>query len=141
MGPYAFDRELLHHAQELGLGRRGEIGDLVEEDGPFVRQLELARAPPYPGGGPILNAEQLRLDQRVDDRRAVDGDERPSAAGALLVDLSGDELLARAALAFYQYREVGRRHLDDLMAQSRHARGTTNQRRRWCGRLHAAASL
>ena len=77
----ALDREILDGAQQLRLCRRGEIGDLVEEQRAFMRVLELAAAAANAGGRALLDAEQLRLEQCLDDRRAVDRDERDRAGG------------------------------------------------------------
>jgi hypothetical protein len=52
-------------------------------------------------------AEELALHQGLGQRRAVDRDERPAAAGAALVQSAGDELFAGAALAEDQHREIG----------------------------------
>src|SRR5688572_215691 len=60
--------------------------------------FELAPPAAHLGGGPLFNAEQLRLEQRFDDRRTVDGHERPLPTPLQFVDLSGDQLLPRAAL-------------------------------------------
>ena len=50
----------------------------------------------------LLVAEQLRLDQVLRDRRAVDLDERALGALAVVVDRVGDQLLAGAVLALDQ---------------------------------------
>ena len=65
------------HAQQLRLQRRGHLGDLVEEERAAVGQLEAAQ-PPLGGAGEgaALVAEQLALDERLGDGRAVEGDER-----------------------------------------------------------------
>ncbi len=52
-------------------------------------------------------AEQLALDQLARDRRHVDGDERPVAALAVVVQRAGDQLLAGARLADDHHGEVG----------------------------------
>src|SRR5204863_282959 len=79
-----------------------------------LRELELAqlarvgareRAP--------LVAEQLRLDERLDDRRRVDGDEGLVAARPLPVDRARDELLARPALPRDEHRRRRARDLGD----------------------------
>jgi hypothetical protein len=44
-------------------------------------------------------AEQLRFDQLARDRRHVDGDERPLAALAVIVQRAGNQLLAGAGFA------------------------------------------
>ncbi len=67
---------------------------------PPLALLELADAPlGRPGEGALLVAEQLALQQRLGNRRAVDRQERPVGAAAVLVEGAGDQLLAGAALA------------------------------------------
>ena len=64
-------------------------------------------------------AEQLGLEEALGDGRAVDRDERPVFAGAEAVDGPSHQLLARAALALDQHREIrGRRalgHVEDAL--------------------------
>ena len=60
--PYTFELAVLEDTQELGLKLEGKLGDLVEEEGPPVGQLEAAgwgrrRA----GEGALLVTEQLAL--------------------------------------------------------------------------------
>src|SRR5881409_2303847 len=52
----------------------------------------------------LLVAEQLRLEQRLGQRGAVDRDERTAAPRRARVDRARDELLARAALALDEHR-------------------------------------
>ena len=77
----AVEGALLQHAQELGLRRRRELADLVQEDRAAVGELELPE-PARRGAreGALLVAEELALEQRVRNRRAVDRDERPRRA-------------------------------------------------------------
>jgi len=108
-------RELpvLQDVEELGLERRVEIADLVEEDGAVVGRLELADLELMGAGeGPALVAEQLRLQQLARDRRAVDLHEGPPVARGMVVDRPGDEVLARAGFAADQHRDV---HLGGLL--------------------------
>ena len=68
---------LLQHAQQLDLDRDRHLADLVEEEGAALRGLEQAglgldRA----GERAALVAEQLALQQRRGERRAVEADER-----------------------------------------------------------------
>src|SRR5262249_60569137 len=82
--------------------------DLVEQDRAAVRGLEAPLAPRVGAGeGALLVAEELALDELAVDRRAVHRDEGPPAAGAALVQRLRDELLAGAALAAHEHREVG----------------------------------
>jgi hypothetical protein len=60
-------------------------------------------------------SEQFTLDQIGVDRRAVDGDERPSCASAGLVYAARDEFLARSRLADDEHIEVEARGGLDLL--------------------------
>ena len=103
------DREVLNGPQQLGLRRQRQVRHFVEKQRAAVGGFELAAAAADAGRRAFLDAEQLRLEQRLDERRAVDGDERPVSAPAQIVNLPRDQLLADAALAFEQHGEVGRR--------------------------------
>ena len=91
----ALDGEVLNGAQQLGLRRQRQVGHLVEEQRAAVGVLELAAPALDAGGRPFLDAEQLGLQQRFDQRGAVDRHERPVPPPAQLVNLAGDQLLAR----------------------------------------------
>src|SRR5207237_153845 len=104
----ALDDEVLDRAQQLCLRRRGQIRDFVEEQGSTVGRLELSAPAADAGGRSFLDSEQLGLEQGLDQRGAIDRDERPAAPQAAVVDLSRDELLADATLALEQNGEVGR---------------------------------
>ncbi len=71
------ERPLLQHAQQLGLRGRRHLGDLVEEQRAAVGEFEAALAA-RDGAGEraLLVAEQLALEQRVRDGRAVERHER-----------------------------------------------------------------
>ena len=102
----ALEGLLLEHAQHLGLGGRRHVADLVEEEGAAVALLELADAAAVGAGeGALLVAEQLALQQVLGDGGAVQRQERRLGAGAVLVDGTGDQFLARAALAGDQHGE------------------------------------
>ena len=73
-------------------------------------------------------AEQLALQQGLGDGRAVEGQERRIGAGAVLVDGAGDELLAGAALAGDQHRDVLRRDAADGLVDLAHRRGLAQDR-------------
>ena len=72
---------------------------------PLVRGLEQpGLGPARIGEGAPLVAEQLGLEQRLGDRRAVDVDEGAARARARAMDHAGDEALAGAGLALEQDR-------------------------------------
>ena len=83
LGPaHPEEAPLLKHAQEVDLQLRRDVADLVEEDRAPVGQLELALLLRGGAGeGPLLVAEQLRLEQRLGERRAGHGHERPRRRG------------------------------------------------------------
>ena len=93
-----------------------QVGHLVEKQRSPVGLLELAATAADAGRGALLDAEELGLDERFDERGAVDGDERPAAPGAELVNLMRDELLADPALALEQHGEIGLRDALDPVA-------------------------
>src|SRR5436190_170647 len=76
-GPDPLELLLLEEPQDFRLRGRGHVADFVEEDGAAARLLELADPLPVgPGERPLLVPEQLALQQRLGDGRAVDGEER-----------------------------------------------------------------
>ena len=90
---------MLEDAEELRLGPGPHLANLVEEEAALVGHLELPELLLVGvGEGPLLVAEELALEEGLGDRRTVERDERAAAAGALVVDRLGDELLPRAAL-------------------------------------------
>ena len=68
----ALDREVLDRPQQLGLRRQRQVGHFVEKQRAAVGVLELAAAAAHAGGRALLDAEELRFEQRLDQRRAVD---------------------------------------------------------------------
>src|SRR5207237_8813943 len=109
----------LQNLQQLDLRRRRRLADLVEEQRAAVGELEAALAP-IGGAGEraFFVAENFALEQRLRNRRTVDGDEREGGARAELMDRLRDELLAGARLRGDEHRRRGRRgllvHLVDL---------------------------
>ena len=71
-------------------------------------------------------AEQLALEQRLDHRRAVDGDEAAVAARAGAMQRAGDQLLAGAGLAGDQRRPHVRRQAADQREQVLHQRAAAD---------------
>ena len=98
---------LLQHTQQFRLHREGKVPDLIEEQAPAVGQLEQALAIAVgTREGAADVPEKLALQQRLGDRRAVLGDERPRTPGSIEMERSGHELLAGAALSLDQDREA-----------------------------------
>src|SRR4029453_3382998 len=99
-----FEPLFLERTEDLCLEPQREIPDFVEKQRAAVRELKSAR---FAGGGPckcaLFMTEQLRLEQRIGNRRAVDGDKRPFRTAAERVQCSGEQLLAGAAFPFQQH--------------------------------------
>ena len=96
----AHELAVLEEAQQLRLHGERHLADLVEEERPAAGRLDLAaRALARAGERALLVAEELALEERLGDRRAVDRHERARAAMRDLVDAPREHLLARAALA------------------------------------------
>src|SRR4051812_44518790 len=78
---------VFEHAQELRLQRDGHLRDLVEEERAAVRNLEAAEAARRRARErAALVAEQLRLHQRLRNRRAVYRDEARVLARAQIMN-------------------------------------------------------
>ena len=119
----ALEPPLLQHAEQFRLHGQRDLADLVEEDGAAVGQLEppLALADGA-GERPLLVAEQLALQQRLGQRRAVHRDERVATPGRRVVDRPRHQLLARAGLAEDQHRADRLRHVADQLEDVVHPR-------------------
>src|SRR5437867_9559814 len=114
------DLSFLQRTQELRLRGEGKVDDLIEEKASALCQLEL----PFlslmcPRERALLVAEELRLDQGVRDRAAVDSDKRLLASRTQVMDRPRDELLSSAGLALDEDSERVVGHLlalvDDLL--------------------------
>ena len=134
----ALELALLEAAQQLGLQREAHVADLVEEERPLVGELEAALLlGDGAGERPLLVAEELGLEQRLGDRRAVDLDQRLLGAGAVLVQQVGDQLLAGAALAGDQHGAARRRDLAHDLEDPRERRAAADDLGRLAQRLEA----
>src|SRR5207245_6572647 len=93
--------------ERLGEGGERQLGGPVQLGRALVGILELPRLPPVRAGeGPLLVAEQLRLEQPRRDRGTVDLDERAAVTCRSGVDGPGDEVLTYAAFPTDQDRRI-----------------------------------
>src|SRR5690606_19762978 len=111
---------LLQDPQQLDLGGRIELADLVQEQRAALGDVE--HAPPIAGGSgerPLDVTEQLGLHQLLGDRPAVDRHEWTGGSIGEVVERPGDQLLASAGLAADQHVGPGGRdppdQLEDLL--------------------------
>jgi len=112
---------LLEHAQELDLGHGREIADLIEKDGAAVGELEASFfARDRSGKGPLFVTEEFRFDEIFRDGGAVDADEGLLAAGGIIVDGLGDQLLAGPRFAAQQHGGGGGGNLGHLFIEFTH---------------------
>ena len=97
---HALDFAGFEHAQQLGLHRLRQLADLVEEQRSAVRDFEQSRLVVGRAGECAARvSEQLALEKRLDDSRAVDRDE-PLAASRARTDAAR----ARPALCRFRFR-------------------------------------
>ena len=66
---------VLKHPQQFGLGGRGRLGDLIQQQGSAVGLLEATHSLVVrPGKGAAFVAEQLRLEERLGECSTIDLD-------------------------------------------------------------------
>ena len=107
---------LLEDAQQLDLDLERQVANLVEENRRLVGQLEASDLPRQGAGErPLLATEQLALEERGGNRRAVHAHHRPFAPPAQLVNFGGEQLLTGPGFAEQQHGGIGGRHLPDLL--------------------------
>jgi hypothetical protein len=114
---------LLQHPQELCLHLRRHVADLVQEQGPAVRPLELT--PPQLRGSrerTRLVPEEFAFDQAFGNRGAVEFLERSDGSGGAGMNRSGDQLLACTPLSEDQNLRIRACRQLDLLAKPFHAR-------------------
>jgi len=89
----ALDGFLLQGAQQLDLGARGEVADLIEKE----RSPAGLLAASYFAQGPALVAEERAFQEALGEGGAVEGNERLVATVRILVEGAGHQLLAGGA--------------------------------------------
>ena len=80
-----------------------------------------------PGEGPGFVAEQLRVEQIIVQRRAVQRDKRPLPAAGEVVETVSDKLFPGAALADDQHRFIQRSQPGNLFQHLEKAVGLAQQ--------------
>ena len=126
----AFEGTFLEDPEELDLHRHAEIGHLVEEDRPPVRELEPALAiPDRSGEGALDVAEELALEEAIRKGAAVDGNEVALRPSALIVNRFRHQLLSGATLAEDHNRNVGVGNLPNGVEDLVHRRGVAHDPR------------
>ena len=125
---------ILDHTQQLLLHRHRRGGDLVQEQGAAIGELEPPRtAPLRPGEGACLVAEQLAIEQRIAQHGAVQLDERPFPARREEGKTACHQLLSGATFADHQHRPVERGCLRDMRQHLAKQRRLAQRGRRLLG--------
>ena len=135
--PAANSRKLkiLDHVQEFRLKGEGKFADLVQVDGPLVRQLELPKlAPVGPGEGPLFMAEEFGFQELTRERCAVHLDKRPVRSRGRRVNGPRHDVLANSAFATEQDGRVDGGDLFDDLPDSPHL-GAVAQKRGVLGEI------
>ena len=115
------DLALLERAQQLRLHVDRELADLVEEERAARRLDEETGALRLRvGEGAARVAEELALEERMRDGRAVDRDEGAALAAATVVNAARDELLAGARLAVDEDRRIALADAADELVDPAH---------------------
>src|ERR1700751_5622498 len=106
---------VLQNVQQLCLQAPVELGDLIQEKGPSLRELDEAGFRGVrPGERSLLESEQLAFEQRAWNRWAIHLYERAFPPGRTFVNEARQHLFAGAAFAEDQNRDVqacGAQHL------------------------------
>src|SRR5580704_108749 len=119
----AFDLLFLQRAQELHLTLERQLADLIEEQRRAVGRLEPSHASLHGARErAALVAEELALDQPRSNRATVERHHGLECPGALRMECSRDQLLARARLADEQDGRIAGGDLVDRV-QHRSDRG------------------
>ena len=107
----AAEAPLLQHAQQLHLHAEAGLPHLVEKQRAAVGGFEQPLlGVDGAGEGALHVPEELRLQDRLGERAAVDGHERLGLAARLLVNLARRPFLAGARLAGDEHAGVGAGH-------------------------------
>ena len=101
--PEAADRldfAALQKSQQVGLHLQGHLGNFIEEDRAPVRRFQAAHAVSIGAReAAACVTEELGLEQRIGDRRAIYRDVGPRRTRGVSVDVLRDDVLADSALA------------------------------------------
>src|SRR5205809_361602 len=123
------DLPLFDDAQQLRLRRGRQFTDLVEKQRTAGRGFERALAERSGARErPPLVAEQLILHEVLRDGRGIERDERSRRVRAQTVQLPGDELLPRPALAHDQDRTRDLRDAPDRVLERLHGGARAHER-------------
>ena len=115
------------HPQQSSLSVGGHVADFIQKQGAAVGLFKAALAGgPGAGEGAFFVAEQFGFNKVFRNCRHVQGDERVSCSGAVIVQGLGHQFFTGAALTVDQYGDVGVRQPANGPENLLHGRGFTN---------------
>ena len=121
VGAHALEALFLKHAQNFRLRAQAHVADFIEKERTAVGFLKFADFVFCRTGKAALDvAEELRFDQLLGNRGAINFHERAFAAKARGMQGARNKFLARAAFTIDKDAAVGRRGDGDLLAQRLH---------------------
>jgi hypothetical protein len=121
LAAHARELAVLQYVEKLRLKADRDLADLVEHERALRGQFELARLVAIRARerAPLM-AEQLRLEQFLRQRRAIDLQELVPGARRPAMNGARDDLFPDPALAGQQHCRVGRRDLRDEITDGAH---------------------
>ena len=129
IGAEGLERPVLEDPQQLCLCQQRHLADLIEKQRAAVGRHEASVAPDRRAGeGALLVAEELRFEQTLGERGAVDGDEGFVAPAARGLERTREELLAGATFTGDQHRRVRRCQGVDHLEHGQNRRRSGRQR-------------
>src|SRR5437016_8482789 len=121
--------QILDDVEEFRLEGEGEFADLVQVDGPFVRQLEHPQlSPGGPGERSFFVAEEFRFQEPGGEGGTVHLDKRPVRSRGRRMDRARHEVLADPALPAKEDRRVDARDLFDHLPDRPHLSAVSQKR-------------
>src|ERR1700690_3910026 len=112
---------VLQHLKQLGLQRRIELADFVEEERSAISHLDAAGLAIVSAGKRALaESEKFAFEQRARDCGAIHLHEWAESARRQMMNQPRKNFLAGAAFALNQHRDISPRHLFNFQADRAH---------------------
>ena len=119
---------LLERTPQFRLNCRRNLADFIQEERAVTRDFKQTGFVAHGSREGTANVpEEFRLEQRLGQRGAVDGHERPAGARTLIVNHPDDELFPGAALPIHQDGGVQGRHAGRELEHILHDRATGDE--------------
>ena len=130
LGANGLNLAVLEEAQQHRLHAQAHLADFVEENRAAVSDLQLPWLVAIGAGKTAFDVpEQFRLEERIGQGGAIDGDEGTRVASRVRVDMTGDEILADAALTSNQDLGIAAGHAPHERENLAHLRAGVHDRR------------